>query len=98
MSDYSTLSSHVSVHTCSSDYKSVSLDLPSVPKDLQFGGEVGEVIIIRNLSSAVYLNFGATSNTFNVDGQLLLSSDSKTLIEQQQLTLNGFSAVIIQTS
>ena len=60
--------------------------------------EVGEVIIIRNLSSAVYLNFGATSNTFNVDGQLLLSSDSKTLIEQQQLTLNGFSAVIIQTS
>jgi acetyltransferase-like isoleucine patch superfamily enzyme len=43
MGYYSTLSSHVSVHTCSSDYKSLSMDLPSVPRDLQFGGEVGHV-------------------------------------------------------
>ncbi len=47
MNDFSTLSSHVSVHTCSSDYNSLSLDLPSVPKELQFGGEVGEVKIDR---------------------------------------------------
>ena len=45
MGAYSTLSSHVSIHTCSSDYRSISLDLPSVPKGLQFGGEVGYVEI-----------------------------------------------------
>jgi acetyltransferase-like isoleucine patch superfamily enzyme len=43
MGDYSTISNHCSVHCASSDYGEVSLDLPSVPKDLQFGGEVGDV-------------------------------------------------------
>jgi acetyltransferase-like isoleucine patch superfamily enzyme len=45
MGSYSTLSSHCSVHCASSDYLSISLDLPSVPKDLQFGGEVGNITI-----------------------------------------------------
>jgi acetyltransferase-like isoleucine patch superfamily enzyme len=45
MGDYSTLSNHVSVHCASSDYRKMSLDLPSVPKDLQFGGEYGDVVL-----------------------------------------------------
>ena len=43
MGDYSTISNHCSVHCASSDYSKVSLDLPSVPVDEQFGGEVGVV-------------------------------------------------------
>ena len=45
MGNYSTLSAHVSVHCGSSDYRKLSLDLPSVPKDLQFGGEIRDVVI-----------------------------------------------------
>lgn len=43
--DYSTISNHCSVHCASSDYASVSLDLPSVPKHLQFGGNVENIHI-----------------------------------------------------
>jgi acetyltransferase-like isoleucine patch superfamily enzyme len=45
MGDYSTISNHCSVHCASSDYSIVSLDLPSVPKNLQFGGDIGNVFI-----------------------------------------------------
>src|SRR5262245_21662991 len=45
MGQYSTLSNHCSVHCASSDYPAVSLDLPSVPPDLRFGGIVGDVVI-----------------------------------------------------
>tara|TARA_R110000796_G_scaffold933_5_gene3609 strand:+ start:1541 stop:2089 length:549 start_codon:yes stop_codon:yes gene_type:complete len=45
MGDYSTLSSHVSVHCASSDYNEVSLDLPSVPEEEQYGGYVEDVCI-----------------------------------------------------
>lgn len=45
MKDYSTLSCGVSVHCASSDYKALSLDLPSVPTDLQFGGVVKNVFV-----------------------------------------------------
>lgn len=45
MGDYSTISNHCSIHCASSDYREVSLDLPSVPKNLQFGGEVNDVKI-----------------------------------------------------
>jgi acetyltransferase-like isoleucine patch superfamily enzyme len=45
MDDYSTISNHCSIHCASSDYREVSLDLPSVPEYLRFGGEVGEVNI-----------------------------------------------------
>lgn len=43
--DYSTISNHCSVHCASSDYSSISLDLPSVPVEYQFGGVVGDVVI-----------------------------------------------------
>jgi galactoside O-acetyltransferase len=43
MGDYSTLSSHVSVHCASSDYTKTSLDLPSVPKNEQYGGHVEDI-------------------------------------------------------
>jgi acetyltransferase-like isoleucine patch superfamily enzyme len=43
--DYSTISNHCSIHCASSDYSSVSLDLPSVPKEQQFGGMVKNIII-----------------------------------------------------
>ncbi len=43
MKEYSTISNHCSIHCASSDYGSVSLDLPSVPTELQFGGEVEDV-------------------------------------------------------
>jgi acetyltransferase-like isoleucine patch superfamily enzyme len=42
---YSTVSNHCSIHCASSDYSVLSLDLPSVPRDQRFGGDVGEVII-----------------------------------------------------
>lgn len=45
MGDYSTLSNGVSVHCASSDYRSISIDLPSVPKELQFGGEKKSIIL-----------------------------------------------------
>jgi acetyltransferase-like isoleucine patch superfamily enzyme len=45
MGDYSTVSNHCSIHCASSDYTEVSLDLPSVPKNLQFGGVVNDVTI-----------------------------------------------------
>lgn len=45
MGDYSTLSNHCSVHCASSDYREVSLDLPSIPVDLQFGGTVEDVVL-----------------------------------------------------
>ena len=45
MGSYSTLSSHCSIHCASSDYSEVSLDLPSVPRDLQFGGEIENIEI-----------------------------------------------------
>lgn len=45
MGDYSTISNHCSIHCASSDYSKLSLDLPSVPKTLQFGGEIMDVTI-----------------------------------------------------
>ena len=43
--NFSTLSSHVSVHCGSSDYRMLSMDLPSAPKDLRFGGVVEDINI-----------------------------------------------------
>ena len=45
MGNYSTVSNHCSVHCASSDYSSISLDLPSVPADRRFGGSVADVIL-----------------------------------------------------
>jgi dTDP-4-amino-4,6-dideoxy-D-glucose acyltransferase len=50
MGDYSTLSNHCSVHCASSDYSEISLDLPSVPKNLQFGGSVENIHIGNNVT------------------------------------------------
>jgi acetyltransferase-like isoleucine patch superfamily enzyme len=47
--DYSTISNHSSVHCASSDYKEISLDLPSVPEDERYGGEVGDIHIGNNV-------------------------------------------------
>lgn len=55
MGDYSTISNHCSVHCASSDYNEVSLDLPSVPEELRFGGTVGVVNIGK------YVTIGAHS-------------------------------------
>ena len=41
----STLSSHCSVHCATSDYSSISLDLPSVPEEFRYGGEIGDITI-----------------------------------------------------
>jgi len=45
MGDYSTLSNHCSVHCASSDYKSISMDLPSIPEEERYGGYVEDVIM-----------------------------------------------------
>ncbi len=45
MGNYSTISNHCSIHCASSDYSKLSLDLPSVPKNLQFGGTIDNVVI-----------------------------------------------------
>jgi galactoside O-acetyltransferase len=55
MGDYSTLSSHVSIHCASSDYTQTSLDLPSVPEEEQYGGfvediELGNYVVIGSHS------------------------------------------------
>jgi acetyltransferase-like isoleucine patch superfamily enzyme len=47
MGDYSTLSNHCSVHCGSSDYRKVSLDIPSIPAPLRFGGETLPISIGR---------------------------------------------------
>src|SRR5436309_1879976 len=39
---YSTVSNHCSIHCASSDYSTLSLDLPSVPTHLRFGGCVAD--------------------------------------------------------
>ncbi len=43
--NYTTISNHTSIHCSSSDYKKVSLDLPSVPKGKQFGGTISDIHI-----------------------------------------------------
>src|SRR5262245_40241385 len=45
LGDFSTLSNHCSVHCASSEYGRVSLDLPSVPTESRFGGEVSDIAI-----------------------------------------------------
>jgi acetyltransferase-like isoleucine patch superfamily enzyme len=45
MGDYSTISNHSSIHGASSDYSKVSLDLPSIPTEFQFGGSIGHIKI-----------------------------------------------------
>lgn len=45
MGNYSTISNHCSIHCASSDYNTVSLDLPSIPIELQFGGEIEDIYI-----------------------------------------------------
>lgn len=55
MGDFSTLSNHSSVHCASSDYGIMSMDLPSSPEELRFGGEVG------NIEIGKYVTVGAHS-------------------------------------
>lgn len=43
MGDYSTLSNHCSVHSGTSDYAKVSLDIPSISRENQFGGFTQEI-------------------------------------------------------
>jgi acetyltransferase-like isoleucine patch superfamily enzyme len=45
MGDCSTISNHCSIHCASSDYSSISLDLPSVSPERRFGGYVADVIL-----------------------------------------------------
>lgn len=45
MGDYSTISNGCSIHCASSDYRECSLDLPSVPRDIQFGGHIEDIKI-----------------------------------------------------
>jgi acetyltransferase-like isoleucine patch superfamily enzyme len=45
MGNYSTISNGSSIHCASSDYTECSLDLPSVPEEHQFGGEVSDIFV-----------------------------------------------------
>jgi acetyltransferase-like isoleucine patch superfamily enzyme len=45
MGNFSTLSNNCTVHCASSDYSKFSLDLPSVPKELQYGGVVEDITV-----------------------------------------------------
>lgn len=79
MDDYSTISNHSSIHCASSDYKKISLDLPSVEEHERFGGEVGDVrigkYVVIGAHSTVLPNtnipegvaFGAYSLIKNID-------------------------------
>jgi len=53
--DYSTLSTHVSVHCGSSYYRALSMDLPSIPEELQFGG------VVENVNIGRFVTVGAHS-------------------------------------
>lgn len=53
--DFSTISNHTSIHCASSDYSKMSLDLPSVPKEFQFGGDV------ENIKIGNYVTIGSHS-------------------------------------
>lgn len=79
MDDYSTVSNHSSIYCASSDYKKVSLDLPSVPEHERFGGEVGDVrigkyvvigshsTVLPNTNIPEGVAFGAYSLIKNID-------------------------------
>ena len=79
MGDYSTISNHCSIHCASSDYKKVSLDLPSVPEHERFGGDIGDInigkYVVIGAHSTVLPNtnipegvaFGAYSLIKNID-------------------------------
>jgi acetyltransferase-like isoleucine patch superfamily enzyme len=43
--NFSTLATHVSTHCGSTDYRSLTLDHPAVPKESTFGGEKGDISI-----------------------------------------------------
>jgi acetyltransferase-like isoleucine patch superfamily enzyme len=45
MGEFSTISNHCSIHCASSDYNTISLDLPSVDIEQRFGGTVGDVFV-----------------------------------------------------
>ena len=55
MGNYSTISNHSSIHCASSDYATISLDLPSVPRDEQFGG------VVSNIQVGSFVTIGAHS-------------------------------------
>src|SRR5688572_5677213 len=79
LGQFSTLASHCSVHTCSSDYRSISLDLPSVPEEHRFGGEestieIGDFVTVGSHSVILpfvkipnYAAFGAFSLIRNME-------------------------------
>lgn len=45
MGNFSTLSNNCTVHCASSDYDKFSMDLPSAPKELQYGGIVENITL-----------------------------------------------------
>lgn len=53
MGDYSTLSNHCSVYCASSDYKNISMDLPSIPIEQRYGG------VIENVTIGNYVTVGS---------------------------------------
>lgn len=55
MGNFSTISSHCSIHCASSDYGEISLDLPSVPENLQFGG------VVENVNIGSFVTIGSHS-------------------------------------
>jgi acetyltransferase-like isoleucine patch superfamily enzyme len=73
MGDFSTLSNHCSVYCASSDYRKISLDLPSVEEKNRFGGivgnvEIGDYVVVGSHSTILpcvklpnYSAFGAYS-------------------------------------
>lgn len=77
--DYSTISNHSSVHCASSDYRNISLDLPSIPEDERYGGEVGDIkigehvvvgahsTILPNVDIPNGVSFGAYSLIKDID-------------------------------
>jgi acetyltransferase-like isoleucine patch superfamily enzyme len=78
--DYSTLSSHVSVHCGSSNYRSLSMDLPSIDENDRFGGitedvTIGEFVTVGSHSCILP---GSMLPNFSAYGAF-------TLVKQQQL-------------
>jgi acetyltransferase-like isoleucine patch superfamily enzyme len=100
MGDYSTISNHCSIHCVSSDYRKISLDLPSVPEEERFGGEFGDIhignnvvvgahsTILPNVEIQDYVAFGAYSLIKDRDyikGYLYVGIPAKMVCKREEI-------------
>lgn len=102
--DYAGVSAGCSLHVASSDYKSASLELPSVPEEMRFGGHVepivfGDHVLLGThtvVLSGVRLPIGVATGAMTVlrrkkyePWTLYLGSDAKAVMTRDHRQLDA---------